>query len=168
MRSLMKLCTGSLKVQKRKWLKTAHFHFKKGSESENLLLRRFWKKEGLSVLRQFAIESYSIVLCSGDNQSKWKGRNWGDVGRKEVPTLSKYYKGIQNVRLNLENNFQTTHLGTLVCRIDVHARLLILSKNSPLHGLIQICMFIDFEKKKIPHSRLLHTACVLVFVLHVY
>ena len=42
---------------------------------------------------------------------------------------------------------------TLVCRIDVHARLLILSKNSPLHGLIWVCTFIDSEKK-IPPARL--------------
>ena len=41
---------------------------------------------------------------------------------------------------------------TLVCRIDVHARLLILSKNSPLHGLILICTFIDFEKKNPPRT----------------
>ena len=39
------------------------------------------------------------------------------------------------------------------------ARLLILRKNSPLHGLILVCTFIDFEKK-IP----LH----VYFVLHVY
>ena len=38
-------------------------------------------------------------------------------------------------------------LATLVCRIDVHARLLILRKNSPLHGLILVCTFIVFEKK---------------------
>ena len=37
-------------------------------------------------------------------------------------------------------------LPTLVCRIDVHARLLILRKNFPLHGLIWVCTFIDFEK----------------------
>ena len=35
---------------------------------------------------------------------------------------------------------------TLVYRIDVHARLLILRKNSPLHGLILVCTFIDFEE----------------------
>ena len=42
-----------------------------------------------------------------------------------------------------------THLlrGTLVYRIDVHARLLILRKKSPLHGFILVCTFIDFEKK---------------------
>ena len=36
---------------------------------------------------------------------------------------------------------------TLVCRIEAHARLLILRKKSPLHGLISVCTFIDFEKK---------------------
>ena len=36
---------------------------------------------------------------------------------------------------------------TLVCRIDVHAHLLNWRKSSPLHGLILVCMFIDFEKK---------------------
>jgi hypothetical protein len=40
-----------------------------------------------------------------------------------------------------------------VCRIDVHVRLLILNKNSPLHGLIWVCTFIDSEKK-IPPARL--------------
>ena len=38
-------------------------------------------------------------------------------------------------------------LGTLVYRIDVHARLLILRKKSTLHGLILVCTFIDFDKK---------------------
>ena len=37
------------------------------------------------------------------------------------------------------------------------ARLLILRKKSPLHGLISVCTFIDFEKK-IPPARLFHTA----------
>ena len=39
---------------------------------------------------------------------------------------------------------------TLVCRIDVHARLLILRKKFPLHGLIWPCTFIVFEKKNPP------------------
>ena len=55
---------------------------------------------------------------------------------------------------------------TLVCRIDVHARLSILRKNSPLHGLILVCMFIVFEKKIPLH--VYFPACVLVFALHVY
>ena len=38
-------------------------------------------------------------------------------------------------------------LSTLVYRIDVHACLLILRQKSPLHGLILVCTFIDFEKK---------------------
>ena len=33
---------------------------------------------------------------------------------------------------------------TLVCRIDMQARLLIFRKNSPLHGLIWVCMLIVF------------------------
>jgi hypothetical protein len=40
-------------------------------------------------------------------------------------------------------------------------------KKSALHGLILVCTFIDFEKK-FPPARLLHTACVLVFFLHIY
>ena len=39
---------------------------------------------------------------------------------------------------------------TIVYRIDVHARLLILRKNSPQHGLILVCTFILFEKKNPP------------------
>ena len=66
------------------------------------------------------------------------------------------------MRINLVQNSTT-----LVYRIDVHARLLILTKKSPLHGLILVCMIIDFEEK-FPPARLLHTARVLVFVLHVY
>ena len=50
---------------------------------------------------------------------------------------------------------------TLVYRIDVHARLLILRKNSPLHGLILVCTFIDFEKKFFP-ARLFHPARLLL------
>ena len=42
------------------------------------------------------------------------------------------------------------HISTLVCRIDVHARLLILRKKFPLHGLIWPCTFIVFEKKNPP------------------
>ena len=52
-----------------------------------------------------------------------------------------------------------TRAYTLVCLIDVHARLLILRKNFPLHGPILVCMFIVFEKK-IP----LH----VYSILHVY
>ena len=52
---------------------------------------------------------------------------------------------------------------TLVCQIDVHARLLILRKKSPLHGLILVCTFIDFEKK-FPPARLFHPARLLVLV----
>ena len=54
-------------------------------------------------------------------------------------------------------------LSTLVCWIDVHAHLLILRKNFPLHGLIWVCTFIDFEKK-FPPARLFHPACLLVLV----
>ena len=44
-------------------------------------------------------------------------------------------------------------LATLVYRIDVHARLLILRKKSPLYGLIWVCTFIDYEKN-FPPARL--------------
>ena len=54
-------------------------------------------------------------------------------------------------------------MSTLVYRIDVHARLLILRKNSPLHGLILVCTFIDFEKK-FPPARLFHPAHLLILV----
>ena len=53
-------------------------------------------------------------------------------------------------------------LHTLVYRIDVHARLLILRKKSPLHGLILVCTFIDFEKK-FPPVRLFCPARLLFF-----
>ena len=56
------------------------------------------------------------------------------------------------------------HISTLVCRIDVHACLLTLRKNSPLHCLILVCTFIDFEKK-FPPARLFHPARLLVLVL---
>ena len=49
--------------------------------------------------------------------------------------------------------FASERVITLVYRIDVHARLLILRKKSPLHGLIWVCTFIDFEKK-FPPARL--------------
>ena len=45
----------------------------------------------------------------------------------------------------------------IACRIDVHARLLILRKKSPLHDLIWVCTFIDFGKK-FPPARLFHPA----------
>ena len=77
---------------------------------------------------------------------------------------------------NLEFHFSVKTYGdsdvailrnTLVYRIDVHARLLILRKNFPLHGLILVCTFNDFEKK-IP----LHVYSILCeqpyFGLHVY
>ena len=59
-----------------------------------------------------------------------------------------------------------TRAYTLVCLIDVHARLLILRKNFPLHGLILVCMFIVFEKK-IP-LQVYFPAFLLLFALHVY
>ena len=52
---------------------------------------------------------------------------------------------------------------TLVYRIDVHARLLILRKKSPLYGLILVCTFIDFQKK-FPPARLFHPARLLVLI----
>ena len=61
-------------------------------------------------------------------------------------------------------NAQTSAVAaTLVYRIDVHARLLILRKKSPLYGLISVCTFIYFEKK-FPPARLFHPACLLVLV----
>ena len=47
------------------------------------------------------------------------------------------------------------------------ARLLILRKNSPLHGLILVCTFIDF-KKIFPPARLFYSAQQSYFGLHVY
>ena len=52
---------------------------------------------------------------------------------------------------------------TLVYRIDVHARLLILREKSPLHGLILVCTIIDFEIK-VPPARLFHPARLMVLV----
>ena len=54
---------------------------------------------------------------------------------------------------------------TLVYRIDVHARLLILRKKSTLYGLILDCTFIDFEEK-FPPARLFHPARLLILVIH--
>ena len=51
---------------------------------------------------------------------------------------------------------------TLVCRIDVNACVLILRKNSPLHGIIWVCTFIDFEKK-FPPARLFWPARLMFF-----
>ena len=61
------------------------------------------------------------------------------------------------------NFLQKKWLSTLVCRIDVHARLLILRKKSTLHGLILVCTFNVFEKK-IPPARLFHPARLLELV----
>ena len=69
-----------------------------------------------------------------------------------------------------QNFFQSTcycfDWSTLVCWIDVHARLLILRENSPLHGLIWVCTFIVFEKKIPLH--VYFSAFIMVFALHVY
>ena len=54
---------------------------------------------------------------------------------------------------------------TLVYRIDVHARLLILRKKSTLYGLILDCTFIDFEEK-FPPARLFHPARLLILVIY--
>ena len=54
---------------------------------------------------------------------------------------------------------------TLVYRIVVHARLLILRKKSTLHGLIWVCTFIDFEKT-FPPARLFHPARLLVSTIN--
>ena len=75
-------------------------------------------------------------------------------------------KHYQNGESGLCNDFCPT-VNTLVYRIEVHARSLILRTNSPLHGLILVCTFIDFEKK-FP----LHVYSILCeqpyFGLHVY
>ena len=68
--------------------------------------------------------------------------------------------------LELKSCLTIKRLPTLVSRIDVHARLLILRKNSPLHGLILVCTFIVFEKKIPLH--VYFPAFLLVFALHVY
>ena len=67
-----------------------------------------------------------------------------------IATKNPNYTFIQTYTFN---NFQRKVPPTLVCQIDVHARLLILRKNFPLHGLIWVGTFIDFEKK-IPPARL--------------
>ena len=46
-------------------------------------------------------------------------------------------------------------------QIELHARLLILKKKSPLHGLISVCTFIIFEKFY-PPARIFHPARLLV------
>ena len=53
-------------------------------------------------------------------------------------------------------------LCTLVYRIVVHARLLILRKKSTLHGLIWVCTFIYFKKNFLP-ARLFHPTRLLNF-----
>ena len=68
---------------------------------------------------------------------------------------------------NLSYKYSYQLCNTLVYRIDVHARLLILRKNSPLHGLILVCTFIDFEKI-FPPARLFYPAQQSYFGLHVY
>ena len=59
-----------------------------------------------------------------------------------------------------EGDFRS--LCTLVCRIDVHLRLLILRKKFPLYGLIWVCMFIDFDKN-FPPARLFWPARLMFF-----
>ena len=54
---------------------------------------------------------------------------------------------------NINSFVQIMNSTTLVYRIDLHARLLILRKKSPLHGLILVCTIIDFEEK-FPPARL--------------
>ena len=66
-------------------------------------------------------------------------------------------------------NMSCLEAHTLLYLIDVHARLLILIKNFPLHSLILVCMFIGFEKK-FPPAHLFHpmwtalfwSACLLI------
>ena len=72
--------------------------------------------------------------------------------------VSGFYESLERMEGNLGS--------TLVCRIDVHAGLLILRKDFPLHGLILVWTFIVFEK--FPPARLFQPACALVFALQVY
>ena len=74
---------------------------------------------------------------------------------------------IDNEGHSLKTILNSYTANTLVYRIDVHARLLILRKNSPLHSLILVCMFIDFEKI-FPPARLFFPAQQSYFGLHVY
>ena len=67
-----------------------------------------------------------------------------------IATKNPNYTFIQTYTFNI---FLRKVPPTLVCQIDVHARLLILRKNFPLHGLIWVGTFIDFEKK-FPPARL--------------
>ena len=68
------------------------------------------------------------------------------------------------VFLTFTHEISQLRSSTLVYRIDVHARLLTLRKNFPLHGLILVCTFIDFEKT-LPPVRIFHPARLLVSYL---
>ena len=70
-----------------------------------------------------------------------------------------YLSGRQRREKKVEKHTCLLHI---VYRIEVHARLLILSKKSTLHGLILGCTFIDF-KKTVPLARLFPPACILIF-----
>ena len=89
----------------------------------------------------------------------------GPIGNKFITEIGRTISGIiknpksmsfifQPILMAVQRGNVQCSYGTLVCRIDVHARLLILWKKSPLYGLIWVCTFIDFEKK-IPPARLL-------------
>ena len=65
------------------------------------------------------------------------------------------------------NAIATAILNTLVYRIDMHARFINFERKFPLHGLILVCTFIDFEKI-FPPARLFFPAQQSYFGLHVY
>ena len=75
---------------------------------------------------------------------------------RKVKNSSHIYgiQGIWSVIIYIAKKFGNGNFfiqyNTLVCRIDMHAHLLILRKNSPLHGLILVCTFIVFKKKNSP------------------
>ena len=72
-------------------------------------------------------------------------RHWG-LGKLIKVQICEYHFGCFVIN-NKDRWGWMVLVGTLVYRIDVHARLLILRKNSPLHGLILFCTFIVYEKK---------------------
>ena len=96
--------------------------------------------------------------------------NWRKLRNSVRPWLFHkkiFSKLVLHIKSNALNLKILNSYGTLVCRIDVHARLLTLRKNSPLHGPILICTFIDFEKIFTP-AHLFFPAQQSYFGLHVY
>ena len=76
--------------------------------------------------------------------------------------ISSFHKSLKNAELwKIWTLPSSTHCASLVYRIEVHARLLILRKKSTLQSLILVCTFIDFEKT-FPPARIFHPARLLV------